>query len=700
MWRLVRCNNSPFLPRQHNALSNLLLKSKSRFASSEVDLPDSAKAVVIGGGVIGSSVAYHLAKLHGWDKNQVILLERDKITSGTTWHAAGLMVTFGSTSETSTEMRKYSRDLYAQLEEETGQSSGFQPIGFIELASNKDRLEEYRRISAFNRKCGVNVQEISAKEVKELFPLCRTDDILAGFYVKEDGRVNPVDATMGLIKGARKYGAKIVENTKVQEILTEKDQVVGVKTESGKIIKTPVVVNCAGMWARQLAEKNKIIVPNQAAEHYYLITDTMEEVSSSWPVIEDPESYTYIRPEGDGLMIGLFETKAAAWNVNKIPNSFSFGEISPDWDRMTPFVEKAMNRVPKTLEIGTKNFFCGPESFTPDVNPIVGESPEYRGYFVGAGLNSIGILTGGGIGRLLAHWIATGKPDQDVTQINIDRFHKHQCNPQYRAHRVVESLGKVYTCHYPSEASKTARNVKRSAIYDRLVQQGAYFKEVSSWEGANWYDPSTIHPKIEKMTWGKENWFPFWKNEHQACRENVALFDMSFMSKFLVQGRDAGDFLNYLSTANVNEKVNQITYTQWLNDDGKMEADLTVCKIENEKFLVIATDTMHRHVETWMKRHVFEKHVFITDVTGSYTQINIQGPNSRKLLQTLTSEDLSNENFPFRCAKEIDLGYARLLCVRITYVGELGYELVAFFFSLFSPFHLLMFYLLQIIYSY
>ena len=683
MWRVtnrfVRCaplRHLQPLPRSFCTVDEQKAQGKDSRYTSNLIIPKKARAVVVGGGIIGSSVAYHLAKIHGWDNEQVVLLERDRLTSGTTWHAAGLMVTFGSKSETSTEFRKYSRSLYEQLESETGQSTGFQPIGFIELASNKDRLEEFRRVSEFNRRCGVDVQEIGPQDVKELFPLCRTEDILAGFYVKEDGRVNPVDATMALAKGAKMYGAKVLEGVTVTGVTQENRRVTGVNTTSGHI-ETDIVVNCTGMWARQFAAQSGVSVPNQAAEHYYLITDSIPEVSQSWPVIEDPDSYTYIRPEGDGLMVGLFETTAAAWNVGKIPSTFSFGEISPDWDRMGPFVEKAMNRVPKTLEVGTKNFFCGPESFTPDVSPIVGEAPELRNYFVAAGLNSIGILTGGGIGRLLAHWIATGKPDMDVTGINIDRFHKHQTNPEYRAHRVVESLGKVYTCHYPSEAPKTARNVKHSAIHHRLASQGAYFTEVSSWEGPKWYAPHDKTAEIEELSWGRENWFPYWEREHRACREGVVLMDMSFMSKFLVQGKDAGKFLNRLSTANVDGETNQIHYCQWLNDDGKLEADLTVCKLEEDRFLVVATDTMHRHVETWMKRHIeAREHVFVTDSTGAYTQINIQGPKSRELMQSMTTEDLSNDSFPFRAAKEIDIGYARALCVRITYVGELGYEYV------------------------
>ncbi len=635
-------------------------------------LPDRARVVVIGGGVIGCSVAYHLAHMGCKD---VVLLERDRITSGTTWHAAGLMVTFGSTSETSTEMRKVTRDLYSRLEEETGQATGFKPIGFIELAKDPDRLEEYRRVSAFNRYCGVDVHEISASEVKTLFPLARTDDILAGFYVKEDGRADPVDVTMALAKGARMQGAKIIEETAVIDVITKRGVVKGVRTARGDI-ECEYVVNCAGMWARQLGARNGVNIPLQAAEHYYLITENIPEIRSSWPIIEDPASYGYYREEGGGLMIGLFEAVCAPWNVGSIPDDFSFGTISPDWDRMGPYVETAMQRVPISLQTGVKKFFCGPESFTPDLQPIVGESPEIKNYFVAAGLNSIGILTGGGLGRVLAHWILTGRPDVDITGFNIDRLHTYQNNPEYRRTRTVESLGMVYQCHYPTRSMQTARGAKKSAIYERLAAHGAYFRDVSGWEGADWYAPAGVEAKVTQLSWGRQSWFPYWEAEHRAAREGVILMDMSFMAKFVVQGRDAGRLLNYLSANDVDGKTGTITYTQWLNEGGTIEADLTVTKLEDEKYWVVASDTAHRHVETWMKRHIADdQHVFVTDVTSGFAQINIQGPRSRELLQSLTTADMSNEAFPFRHAREIDIGFGRALCVRITYLGELGYEL-------------------------
>jgi len=635
-------------------------------------LPNRARVVVIGGGVIGTSVAYHLAQM-GW--KDVVLLERDRLTSGTTWHAAGLMVTFGSTSETSTEMRKYTRDLYARLEEETGVATGFKPVGFIEVATEPDRLEEYRRVSAFNRYCGVDVQEIGATEVGELFPLARTDDILAGFYVKDDGRANPVDVTMSLAKGARMAGATIVEGVPVTGVLTANGSVTGVRTDQGDI-EAEIVVNCAGMWARQLAARNGVNVPLQAAEHYYLLTEPIPGISNDWPVLEDPASYGYFREEGGGLLLGLFEAVCAPWQVGGVPEDFSFGELPPDWERMGPYLEKAMQRVPVTTDIGIKKFFCGPESFTPDLQPVVGEAPELRNYFVAAGLNSIGILTGGGLGRALAHWIVTGRPDVDVTGFNIDRLHSYQANPEYRATRTVESLGAVYQCHYPTKSMQTARGAKTSALHDRLVARGAHFRDVSGWEGADWYAPPGVGPTVEKLSWGRQNWFPYWEAEHHAARNGVILMDMSFMSKFLVQGRDAGRFLDHLSANSVDGETGLITYTQWLNEGGTLEADLTVTKLADDRFWVVASDTAHRHAETWMRRHLSpDTHASVTDVTSGYAQINVQGPRSREVLTAATDEDMSNAAFPFRTAREIAIGYARALCIRITYLGELGYEL-------------------------
>jgi 4-methylaminobutanoate oxidase (formaldehyde-forming) len=549
------------------------------------------------------------------------------------------------------------------------------PIGFIELATETDRLEEYRRVAAFNRFCGVDVHEISAREVAQMFPLARTDDVLAGFYVEGDGRANPADVTMSLAAGARMHGVSILETVAATGIVARRGAVVGVETDQG-VIEAEYVVNCAGMWARQIGAKAGVNIPLQAAEHYYLITEQIDGISNTWPVIEDPASFGYYREEVGGLLIGFFEPEAAPWKVEGVPDDFAFGEIPPDWDRMGPYIERAMERVPISKETGIRKLFCGPEAFTPDLQPIVGEAPELRNYFVAAGLNSIGILTGGGLGRVLAHWIVNGAPDVDVTGFNIDRMRSYQADPDYLRARTAESLGMVYRAHYPNRSPQTARGVKLSPIHDRLAARGAYFREVSGWEGADWYAPDGSEPIVERLSWQRENWFPYWRAEHEAARNGVVLMDMSFMSKFIVEGPDAGALLEFLSANRVDGEPGVITYTQWLNSGGTIEADLTVTKLGEGRFWVVATDTAHRHAQTWMRRNTTDRmEVSITDVTDDYAQINIQGPLSRELMQSLTPTDLSNEGFPFRTAKEINIGPVTVLCIRITYLGELGFEL-------------------------
>jgi 4-methylaminobutanoate oxidase (formaldehyde-forming) len=645
-------------------------------------LPDRARVVVIGGGVIGCSVAYHLAHA-GW--TDVVLLERDRLTSGTTWHAAGLMTCFGSTSETSTAIRLYSRDLYARLEEETGQATGFKPVGLIEAAADEARLEEYRRVAAFQRHLGLEVDEISPREMAELFPWAKTDDLLAGFHVPGDGRVNPVDVTTALAKGARRLGVRIVEGVSVEDVLVAPGsgagagRATGVRVSTGEPgetteIEAEYVVNCAGMWARELGARNGLVIPNQAAEHYYLITDTIDGLDPDAPVFEDPASYGYYREEGGGMMVGLFEPKAAPWKVEGIPRDFSFGTIPPDWDRMGPFLEKAMARVPVTLEVGVRTFFCGPESFTPDLAPAVGEAPGIRNYFVAAGMNSVGILSAGGLGRVLAHWITNGRPDVDVTGFDVDRFRPWQGEDAYRAARTTEILGTVYAAHTPGTQLRSARNRLLSPVHDRLVEQGGYLREVSGWEGADWFAGPGAEPAAEP-TWGRAPWFEHWEAEHRAVREGVGLMDMSFMAKFRVQGADAGRVLDQMSAGAVNEEPETITYTQWLDEDGRIEGDLTVTKLAEDDFLVVASDTAHGHTAAWLARHVGKSECTVTDITADHGQLNVQGPRSRELLGELTDADLSTSAFGFRAARWIEVAGVMVLCVRITYLGELGYEL-------------------------
>jgi 4-methylaminobutanoate oxidase (formaldehyde-forming) len=621
--------------------------------------------------VIGCSIAYHLAH-EGW--TDVVVLERDRLTSGTTWHAAGLMTCFGSTSETSTGIRLYSRDLYARLEAETGVSTGFKPVGLIEAAADADRLHEYRRVAAFQRHLGLEVEEIGPREMKELFPWAETEDLLAGFHVPGDGRVNPVDLTQSLARGAKDLGVRIVEGVRVEDVVVEDGEVRGVRLETGERVECEYVVNCTGMWARELGERSGVVIPNQAAEHYYLITDTIEGIDPNGPIFEDPASYGYYREEGGGMMVGLFEPHAAAWSVDGIPRDTTFTTLKPDWDRMGPFLEKAMARVPVTLEVGVRTFFCGPESFTPDLMPAIGEAPDIRNYFVAAGMNSVGILSAGGLGRVLAHWIISGLPDVDVTAWDVARFRADQLEPAYRRERTTEILGTVYAAHTPGKQLHTMRDRLLSPVHDRLVANGGLLREVSGWEGADWFAGPGRTAEAEP-TWGRAPWFEQWAAEHRTVREGVGLMDMSFMAKFAVTGADAGAMLDHLSVGDVDGDPGWITYTQWLNDDGRIEADVTVSKLADDRFWVVASDTAHGHVAGLLGRAARGRDVRVEDAGAAYAQLNLQGPLSRDVLAKLTDADLSTDAWPFRGVREVDVAGIPVTCARITYLGELGYEL-------------------------
>lgn len=635
-------------------------------------VPTSAQVIIIGGGVIGCSVAYHLAK-RGW--RDVLLLEKETLTAGTTWHAAGLIATSGFTTETSVELAKYTRELYAGLEAETGHATGFNRVGTLQIASDEGVLEDLRRKASFNKYMGVESEEISPTEVKALWPLVRTDDILAGFLAKNDGRANPVDVCMSLAKGAKLAGATICEGAEVTGITQKNACVTGVLTDKGAI-QSEYVVNCAGMWGREVGLMAGVTVPLQAAEHYYIILDGVEGMHRDLPVLEDPSVYAYFREESGGLMAGLFEPTAAAWALDGIPTPFSFGELDPDIDRVMPYLMDALERIPSARDAQVRKFFCGPESFTPDLSPVVGEAPELKNFFVAAGLNSLGILTGGGVGKLVADWIVDGLPDMDVTELNIDRFRRTDATRAVRKHRSVEILGEIYKTHYPGKSFETARGIKRHVLHDRLAKAGAFFVQSAGWEIADWYAPEGEQAEVDSYSWGRSNFFYWSAQEHQACRENVIVMDMSFMSKFLVQGVDALECLNWLSCNDLDVAPGRIVYTQWVNVRGGIEADLTVTRLAEQVFMVVCSDTAHRHVDTWMRRNFrSDAHVTITDVTSSMAMLTIQGPKSRALLSKITGTDLSNERFPYLTGREVEIDYALVHAVRVTYLGELGWEL-------------------------
>jgi glycine cleavage system aminomethyltransferase T len=508
-----------------------------------------------------------------------------------------------------------------------------------------------------------------------LWPIADASNIKGAFYTPEDGRANPVDVTMSLAKGARVQGARILEGVEVTGIKTKNARASGVVTNQGEI-EAEYVVNCGGMWARQVGKMAGVDIPLQAAEHYYLITEPMEGATPDLPVLEDVDHYAYFREEVGGLMLGLFEPVAAPWGTKGIPKDFEFGEIQPDWERMLPYIEDAMVRVPALQNAHVRKLFCGPESFTPDMTFLMGEAPELRNFYVAAGMNSLGILLGGGVGQVLAQWIVDGHPPMDVGEIHIDRMLRFQNTPRYLQDRTVEILGLMYKEAFPNSQLQTARGARHSILHERLAKAGAFFGEAAGWEYPEWFAPECVEPKVERYSWGRQNWFPYHEAEHRACREDVILMDLSLMSKFLVQGHDTASVLNYISTNNVDGPVGKIAYTEWLNERGTIEADLTVTRLAEETFMVICSDAAHRHVETWLKRHILDNvHCFMTDVTSAYAMIDVQGPKSRQLLSRLTDADLSNEAFPYMTMKEINVGYAKALAFRVTYLGELGYEL-------------------------
>jgi 4-methylaminobutanoate oxidase (formaldehyde-forming) len=635
-------------------------------------IPARAQVVIVGGGVIGCSIAYHLAHL-GW--TDVVLLEQHQLTAGTTWHAAGLITSAGMTDETSLFFSRYSRDLYARLEQETGHSTGFRPVGHISIATTPERQEALRREAQWMHGFGVADTEISPREIAEMWPLARTDDILSGFYVADEGRADPVGVATSLAKGARQLGVRIIEGVAATGVETRGRRVTGVLTEAGRI-ETETVVNSAGMWARQFGALAGVSVPLQAAEHYYLLTDTVPGMDPDLAVIEDPDSYGYYRPEGDGMLVGLFEPEGAPWSLDGVARDFSFGKLPPDWDRMERFLGPALARIPCLAETGVRTFFCGPESFTADVKPLIGPAPELDGYFVAAGLNSLGILSGGGVGSVVASWIVDGVPPVDTAHIAVDRTATYETSRKFRAERTVEQLGVLFgDAVWPSWKPSTGRNVRRSVLHDRLTAAGGHFAQSAGWEFAEWYAQADEHP-VTRLGFGRPESHSVVRREHNTIRHAVGMMDMSLMAKFIVAGPGAAAVLSRLSANNVTAGLGRIVYTQWLDEAGGIVADLTVTWLEPEKFLVVVSDVIHRRIEPLIRRASRPGEILtVTDVTSGTTLMSVQGPASRELIGRLTDADLGNEPFPYMTARNIHVGYAPVLAIRVTYVGELGFEL-------------------------
>jgi glycine cleavage system T protein len=632
-------------------------------------VPSHARVVVVGGGIAGCSVAYHLTKL-GW--TDVVLLERREIACGTTWHAAGLVGQLRATHNL-TRLATYGGDLYERLEAETGQATGFRRPGSISLARGRERFEELKRGASMARCFGVEIEIITPSEAGRLWPLIRTDDLVGAVWIPRDGRTDPIDTTRALAKGARLGGATVLENVAVTGIHRKDGAVAGVSTTAGDIA-CEFVVNAAGMWARALGRMAGVAVPLHASEHFYIVTEPLPGIRSDLPVLRDTDGYIYVREEVGGLLMGGFEPVAKPWGMEGIPEDFSFSLLGEDWDHFQVLMEQAVHRIPSLAAAPVRRQVNGPESFTPDGRYMLGEAPECRNYFVAAGFNSVGIASGAGAGKAVAEWIVGGEPPMDLWDVDVRRVAGWQANPRYLRDRTVEMVGVLYAMHWPFRQPETARGARRSVLHDRLAARGACFGVVNGWERANWYAAPGMPARYE-YSYGRQNWFARAAEEHRAVREAVGLFDQSSFAKFLVQGPDAGALLGRLCANDVEAPVGRIVYTQMLNRHGGIEADLTVTHVADDAYLVVTAAATSTRDWDWIRRHAGDARVTMTDVTAAYAVLGVMGPRSRALLSRVTDTDLSNGAFPFATSREIWVAYAPVRATRITYVGELGWEL-------------------------
>ncbi len=636
------------------------------------EIPNKASAIIIGGGVIGSSVAYHLAKL-GWD--DVLLLERMQFSCGTTWHAAGLIGTIRA-NESHAKLAQYSMSLLADIESETGQSTGFKQVGSLSIAHSEARFEELKRVASMNNAFGVTqVDMLNANEIKEKYPFLETGDLLGGSWVAQDGYASPVDITAAYIKGARGRGALCLEGVTIIGINQKHGKVTGVVTNQGEI-QSAYVVNCAGLWAREVGRLGGVNIPLHACEHYYAVTEKLDDLPLDLPVMRDHDKYAYYKQDAGSLLVGQFEPHAIPWGQQGIPDDFCFDELDGHFDeQMMPVLEQAMARVPMLQNVGWRKFFCGPESFTPDDQFHLGEAAQLKHFYIAAGLNSIGIQSAGGLGKALSEWMDKGYAPLDLWSNDIRRMYSFQGTQQYIQNRVTETLGLLYDNHYPFKQMQTSRNVRHSPIHERLVAHNACFGEVAGWERPNWFAPQGVSPQYE-YSFGKQNWFKYSAGEHRAFREKVALFDQSSFSKYLVQGRDSGRVLQKICTADVDVELGKMVYTHWLNERGGIEADLTVTRIEENQYLVVSGAAVTNKDLDWLAKNTpADACCTVTDVTNSWAVFGVMGPHSRALLGEVLAMDMSTAHFPFGMSKPIELGCAVGRAARVSFVGELGWEL-------------------------
>ncbi|HEV7925637.1 MAG TPA: FAD-dependent oxidoreductase [Verrucomicrobiae bacterium] len=637
---------------------------------SSRSLPAEAKVVIVGGGVIGTSVAYHLTKL-GW--KDVVLLEQGQLGGGTSWHAAGLVGRL-RTSNSMTRINKYTVELYSQLEQETGHSVGWKQVGSLIVAKSEDRMIQLRRTMAMAELFGVEAHLISAQTVLEKWPLLRVDDVLGAAWLPHDGKVIPKEVPIALARGASSRGARIFENVRVQAIESKDGRVTGVKTDQGSI-KAEYVVLCGGMWTRELGLSCGVTIPLYPVEHHYVVTEPLAGAFDELPVGRDPDLCIYFRGEGDGVMLGAFQESSKPWMVKKVPEKFSFELLKPDWRKFSVPLANGKHRIPALANCKFAKFVNGPESFTPDNNFIMGEAPEMRHLFVAAGFNSVGIASAGGAGKYLAEWMLAGEPTLDLWSVDIRRFAPWANNRTFLRKRVTEVLGLHYQMAWPNREMESGRNLRRTPLHDRLARQRACFGSKNGWERPNWFATRGMKPVVE-YSFGRQNWFDCHAREHRACRESVAIFDQTGFSKFLFKGPDALNVLQRLCGADMDVPLGKAVYTGMFNSRGTFESDITAIRLSNDEFYLISGTSQTMRDQDWIRRNLQAgEQAALTDVTEAYSVIGVMGPNSRALLGRVTDTDLSNQAFPFGTAQVIDIGLATVRAVRITYVGELGWEL-------------------------
>ena len=640
-----------------------------------MQIPSGARAVIIGGGVVGCSIAYHLGKL-GW--RDVVLLERKQLTCGTTWHAAGLIAQLRAT-QNMTRLAKYSQELYFGLEAETGVATGFKRNGSITVALTDERMEELRRSAAMARAFGVEIDEITPSDIASRYPGLMTDDAVGGVWLPKDGQADPVNITQALAKGARNFGASILQGVKVTGVNQANGRVTGVETDRGPI-NADYVVNAGGMWGREIGAMAGVAVPLHACEHFYIVTEAMTGLSPNLPVLRVPDECAYYKEDAGKILLGAFEPNSKPWGMEGIPEDFEFDSLPEDFDHFEPILEKAVERFPMLASAGIQTFFNGPESFTPDDRYVLGEAPELGNFFVAAGFNSVGIQSAGGAGMVLADWMDRGEAPIDLWDVDIRRMQPFQANRSYLQSRVSETLGLLYADHFPYRQFASARGVRRSPIHSYLKTEGACFGEISGWERANWFLPKAAKNAGKKAeydySWRRQNWFEYSAAEHMAVRQKVGMFDMSSFGKIKLIGRDAEAVLQRIAANDVAVPVGKIVYTQFLNSEGHIEADVTITRLSADEFLIVTPAATIRRDLHWINGHIPDSsHAIAVDITVSESVFVVMGPDARSFLEPLIPQSLENKDFPFGTMQPIEIGHAIARAHRVSYVGELGWEI-------------------------